>query len=82
MALLLIHCGGETSANPVPAPAAAATTGGAGGADDDCGGAPAGACDGGASEHTDPTTGVHTACRLNVKVNRRGKSVCLDFHIH
>jgi hypothetical protein len=81
MALLLSHCGGETSANPASVGVAQTMSDGAGGAADECGGAPAGGCNDAGNDGVDSTTGIHTACHLNVKVNRRGKPVCIDYHI-
>jgi hypothetical protein len=50
---------------------------------DECGGAaPDGGCNGvGGELALEAYARLHTACNLTVRVNRRGKPVCIDHHI-
>lgn len=78
-ALLLINCG-RSSAGDSPNEA---SQGGAAGEATECvGGAPTGGCNGAAGEPALAAYArLHAACNLNVRVNRRGKPVCVDEHI-
>lgn len=82
MVLVLIHCGGHTASSSSGSSSGNAV-GGAGGGQDECAGASSeGGCDGAAGERAlEEYARLHTACSLNVRVNRRGKPVCIDYHI-
>lgn len=79
MALVLLNCGGSSTANPPGETDGGASVGGASSDGMECaGGAAEGGCGGDALE---PYARLHTACNLNVRVNRRGAPVCIDLHI-
>ena len=84
MLLLLIACGGRATADSSRAAMSdAAANGGAQAAPDECfGGAAWAGCGGEAGERSlEEYAPLHTACRLSVRVNRRGAPVSIDCHI-
>lgn len=78
-ALLLLNCGRSSTADSLDA----ASRGGAGGDANECaGGATNGGCNAAGGEPAlEAYARVHTACNLNVRINRRGKVICVDLHI-
>lgn len=81
-AFLLLNCG-RTAADSPGATDSDVSVGGAGSDANDCsGGAPDGGCNGAGGERAlEAYARLRTACNLNVKVNRRGASVCIDYHL-
>jgi len=82
LVVLLLSCGGTTTDSPGPA-AGEAPVGGAGGEASECsGGAADGGCNGrGGEAALEAYARLHTACSLTLRVNRRGKPVCIDYHL-
>jgi hypothetical protein len=78
-ALLVLNCGGRSTL----ATDSDASVGGAGSDANECnGGAPDGGCNGAGGERAlEAYARLRTACNLNVKVNRRGAPVCIDYHL-
>lgn len=79
----LLNCGRSATADSPGATDSEASVGGAGGDAGDCGGAASdGGCTGvGGEPALAAYAPLRTACSLNVRVNRRGKPVCIDEHI-
>ena len=79
-AFLLWSCGGSTTDSP--SPDADAPIGGASPGVTECGGAaPEGGCNTAGQPALEPYARLHTACKLSVRINRRGAPVCIDTHI-
>lgn len=79
VALLLLNCGRSSAADSPNA----ASHGGAGSDATECaGGATNGGCNAAGGEPAlEAYARIHTACNLNVRINRRGKVICVDLHI-
>jgi hypothetical protein len=76
----LLHCGGESVSAPAPPAAVGVGNGGSesGNAGEECDAGAAGAT---ASYGTRAYARLRSACSLDVKVNRRGAPVSIDFTI-
>ena len=82
-ALVLLNCGRSATSDSPGAADSEPSVGGAGGDAGECvGGASDGGCNGSGGEAAlEAYARLHTACNLNVRVNRRGAPVCIDLHI-
>ena len=79
-AFALLNCGGASTSNSPDVTDGGASVGGASSDGMECAGAAAeGGC--GGESALEPYARLHTACKLTVRVNRRGAPVCIDSHI-